>query len=69
MILFAVLYFDVMLNVGLFDPLCELFIKKAKGDPLKVMMATVLTATDVTMNGDTTTTIIICVAAFLQLYK
>jgi len=68
-ILFAVLYFGLMLNVGLFDPLCEFFIKKAKGDPLKVTMATVLTATVVTMNGDTTTTIIICVAAFLQLYK
>ncbi|MBR8644283.1 hypothetical protein KEH51_05430 [[Brevibacterium] frigoritolerans] len=36
---------------------------------MKVTMATVLTATVVTMNGDTTTTIIICVAAFLQLYK
>ncbi|MFP7254680.1 citrate:proton symporter [Terribacillus goriensis] len=68
-ILFAVLYFGVMLNVGLFDPLCEFFIKKAKGDPLKVTIATVLTATAVTMNGDTTTTIIICIAAFLQLYK
>jgi citrate-Mg2+:H+ or citrate-Ca2+:H+ symporter, CitMHS family len=68
-ILFAVLYFGVMLNVGLFDPLCEFFIKKAKGDPLKVTLATVLTATVVTMNGDTTTTVIICIAAFLQLYK
>ena len=68
-ILFAVLYFGVMLNVGLFDPLCKFFIKRAKGDPLKVTLATVLTATVVTMNGDTTTTIIICVAAFLQLYK
>ncbi|WKA56989.1 citrate:proton symporter [Planococcus shenhongbingii] len=68
-ILFAVLYFGVMLNVGLFDPLCKFFIRKAKGDPLKVTIATVLTATVVTMNGDTTTTIIICVAAFLQLYK
>ncbi|MDH6364678.1 CitMHS family citrate-Mg2+:H+ or citrate-Ca2+:H+ symporter [Enterococcus sp. PF1-24] len=69
LILFAVMYFDLMLNVGLFDPLCEFFIKKAKGDPLKVTIATVLTATVVTMNGDTTTTIIICVAAFLELYK
>lgn len=68
-ILFAVLYFGVMLNVGLFDPLCEFFIKKAKGDPLKVTLATVLTSLVVTMNGDTTTTIIICVAAFIELWK
>ncbi|MFD1485536.1 citrate:proton symporter [Lacticaseibacillus baoqingensis] len=69
LILFAVMYFDLMLDVGLFDPLCCFFIRKAKGDPLKVTMATVLTATVVTMNGDTTTTIIICVAAFLELYR
>lgn len=69
LILFAVMYFDIMLNVGLFDPLCQFFIRKAKGDPLKVTMATVLTATVVTMNGDTTTTIIICTAAFLELYR
>ena len=55
-ILFAVLYFGVMLNVGLFDP-------------LKVTLATVLTSLVVTMNGDTTTTIIICVAAFIELWK
>lgn len=30
LILFAVMYFDLMLNVGLFDPLCEFFIKKSK---------------------------------------
>ena len=30
-ILFAVLYFGVMLNVGLLDSLCEFFIKKVKG--------------------------------------
>ncbi len=69
LILFAVLYFDIMLNTGLFDPLCEFFIKKAKGDPLKVMMSTVLVASVVTLNGDTTTTILICLAAFLELYK
>lgn len=69
-ILFAVLYFGVMLNVGLFDPVVLNFlIKKAKGDPLKVTVATVLTSLVVTMNGDTTTTIIICVAAFIELWK
>lgn len=68
-ILFAVLYFGIMLSTGMFDPLCEFFIKKAKGDPLKVTMATVGVASVVTMNGDTTTTIIICMAAFIALYQ
>ena len=68
-ILFSILYFDVMLNVGLFDPVAEFFIRKAKGDPLKVLLSTVMVASIVSLNGDTTTTIIICLAAFLNLYK
>lgn len=69
LILFAVLYFDIMLDVGLFDPLCEFFIKQAKGDPLKVTIANVLVTMIVSINGDTTTTILITLAAFLGLYK
>jgi len=69
LILFAVLYFNIMLKAGLFDPLCTFFIKKAKGDPLKITMATVMVASMVTLDGDTTTTIIVCLAAFLSLYK
>ncbi len=68
-ILFSILYFDVMLNVGLFDPVAEFFIKKAKGDPMKVLLSTVMVASIVSLNGDTTTTIIICLAAFLNLYN
>ena len=68
-ILFSILYFDVMLNVGLFDPVAEFFIRKAKGDPMKVLLSTVMVASIVSLNGDTTTTIIICLAAFLSLYK
>ena len=69
MILFAVLYFCLMMNVGLFDPLCTFLIRKAKGDPLKVMMVTVLTACVVTLDGDGTTTILIVTAAFIPLFK
>lgn len=69
LILFAVLYFGVMLKAGLFDPLCIFFIRKAKGDPLKVTISTVMVASMVTLDGDTTTTIIVCLAAFLALYK
>lgn len=68
-ILFSILYFDLMLNVGLFDPVAAFFITKAKGDPLKVVLSTVMVASVVALNGDTTTTIIICLAAFRSLYK
>ena len=49
MMLFAILYFTIMMNAGLFDPLCTFLIRKAKGDPLKVMLVTVLTASIVTI--------------------
>jgi citrate-Mg2+:H+ or citrate-Ca2+:H+ symporter, CitMHS family len=69
LLLFAVLYFGIMLKAGLFDPMCIYFIKKAKGDPLKVSMATVMVASVVTLDGDTTTTIVVCTAAFLTLFR
>jgi CitMHS family citrate-Mg2+:H+ or citrate-Ca2+:H+ symporter len=69
MILFAILYFSLMMNVGLFDPLCTFLIRKANGDPLKILLVTALTASVVTLDGDGTTTILIITSAFLPLYK
>ena len=69
MILFAVLYFSLMMNVGLFDPLCTYLIRKANGDPLKIILVTALTSAVVTLDGDGTTTILIITTAFLPLYK
>ncbi|WP_312337065.1 CitMHS family transporter [Anaerospora hongkongensis] len=69
MILFAILYFSLMMNVGLFDPLCTYLIRKAKGDPFKIIMVTAFTASVVTLDGDGTTTILIITAAFVPLYK
>lgn len=68
-ILFSILYFDIMLGVGLFDPVAEFFIKKAKGDPFKVILSTVMVSSVVAFNGDTTTTVIICLSAFISLYR
>lgn len=69
LILFAILFFGIMLKAGLFDPLCIFFIKKAKGDPLKVCVATIMVASMVTLDGDTTTTIVVCTSAFIALFK
>lgn len=69
MILFAILYFSLMMNVGLFDPLCTFLIRKANGDPLKIMMVTAFTSSVVTLDGDGTTTILIITSAFVPLYK
>lgn len=69
LIMFAVLYFDTMLVAGLFDPAIAFFVKFAKGDPLRIILATFLTSTVTSLSGDTTTTIIICLSTFLALYK
>ncbi len=69
MLLFAILYFAIMLNAGLFDPVTKFMIKFAKGDPVKVLMATAIVAACVSLNGDGTTTTLICCTAFIPLYK
>src|SRR5688572_2916763 len=42
MLIFAVLYFGIMLDVGLFDPVIVAIIRYVKGDPLKVVMGTAI---------------------------
>ena len=44
MLLFAILYFSIMLDAGLFDPITKKMIYFAKGDPMKVLMATAVVA-------------------------
>ncbi|HER4651486.1 TPA: CitMHS family transporter [Streptococcus pyogenes NGAS505] len=69
MLLFAILFFSVMLDAGLFDPITEKMIRFAKGDPMKVLIATAVVAAAVSLNGDGTTTTLICCSAFLPIYK
>lgn len=44
-------------------------IRFAKGDPMKVLIATAVVAAAVSLNGDGTTTTLICCSAFLPIYK
>ena len=69
MLLFAILYFAIMLNTGLFDPVTRAMIRFAKGDPVKVLLATAIVAACVSLNGDGTTTTLICCTAFIPIYK
>ena len=69
MLLFAILYFSTMLDAGLFDPITNKMIRYAKGDPMKVLMATSIVAAAVSLNGDGTTTTLICCSAFVPIYK
>ncbi len=69
MLLFAILYFAIMLNAGMFDPLTKTMIQFAQGDPVKVLVATAVVAAGVSLNGDGTTTTLIVCTAFIPIYK
>ncbi|NVO14560.1 MAG: citrate transporter [Rhodoplanes sp.] len=69
MIMFAVLYFGLMLDVGLFDPLIDRLLKLVGGDPLKVTISTLILTMMVALDGDGATTFMITISAFLPLYK
>jgi CitMHS family citrate-Mg2+:H+ or citrate-Ca2+:H+ symporter len=69
MLLFAILYFALMIDTGLFDPSVRWILKKVKGDPLKITLGTVFLTLLVSLDGDGSTTYMICVAAMMPLYK
>ncbi|MEN0104822.1 MAG: citrate:proton symporter, partial [Pseudomonas sp.] len=69
MLMFAILYFALMIDSGLFDPAVRKILKLVKGDPLKVSVGTAVLALVVSLDGDGATTYMICVAAMLPLYQ
>jgi CitMHS family citrate-Mg2+:H+ or citrate-Ca2+:H+ symporter len=69
MLAFAILYFGLMVDAGLFDPLVRLIVRLADGDPVKVLIGTAALALCVSLDGDGSTTYIICVSAMLPLYR
>lgn len=69
MLVFAILYFGLMTDAGLFDPVISRIQRVAHGDPLKVIIGTTLLALFVSLDGDGATTYIIVVTAMLPLYR
>jgi len=69
MILFAILYFGLMIDTGLFNPLITFILKIVKGDPLKIVVGTAVLSMMVALDGDGTTTYMITASALLPLYK
>ena len=68
LLLFAVLYFAVMIDAGLFDPLVDRVLKFAGDDPVRVSMGTAILALVVALDGDGATTALITITAFLPVY-
>ena len=69
MLVFAILYFGLMTDAGLFDPVINRIQRVAHGDPLKIIVGTALLALLVSLDGDGATTYIIVVTAMLPLYR
>lgn len=69
MLMFAILFFGVMIDAGLFDPVVGRIVKLVEGDPLKVVLGTAALATLISLDGDGATTYMITVAALLPLYQ
>lgn len=66
---FAVLYFAVMMDAGLFDPLVDKVLATVGKDPLRISLGTATLATVVSLDGDGTTTALIVITAFLPVYR
>ncbi|MFH9008694.1 CitMHS family transporter [Streptomyces afghaniensis] len=69
MIAFAVLYFSLMVDASLFDPLIRGLLRLAKGDPMRVTVATAVLTLCVALDGDGASTFLITVSALLPVYR
>ena len=69
MIAFAVLYFSLMVDAGLFDPLIRGILRLAQDDPLRITVGTAVLTMCVALDGDGASTFLITVSALLPVYK
>src|SRR5512147_10039 len=69
MLLFAILFFSIMIDVGLFEPVVERVVRIVQGDPLKILVGTSVLTLLVSLDGDGSTTYLIVTSALLPLYK
>lgn len=69
MIAFAILYFGLMIDSGMFDPIVSRILRLVKGDPLKIVIGTATLTLLVALDGDGATTFMITVSAMLPLYR
>jgi CitMHS family citrate-Mg2+:H+ or citrate-Ca2+:H+ symporter len=68
LLMFAIIYFGVMIDVGLFDPVVRLILRIAGNDPVKVVVGTALLAAVISLDGDGSTTFIVTTSALLPIY-
>lgn len=69
MFIFAILFFGVMQDAGLFNPLIRNMIKLTRGNIIAVCVSTVLVAGVAQLDGSGASTFLITIPALLPLYK
>jgi len=69
MLMFAILYFSLMIDAGLFEPVVSRVVKLVGGDPVRICVGTAVIALFVSLDGDGSTTYLITTAAMLPLYQ
>lgn len=68
MLMFAILFFAIMYDAGLFEPIIRRIVRAVGSDPLRVALGTALLSTVVSLDGDGSTTVLVVVTAMLPVY-
>ena len=69
LLMFAVLYFGLMIDVGLFTPLVDRLTGLVRGDPVRLCLSTAALAMLVALDGDGATTFLISITAMLPVHR
>lgn len=69
MMMFAILYFGLMLDLGLFEPLVRGLVALVGGDPLRLCLVSAVLPMLVALDGDGATTFLISATALLPVHR
>lgn len=69
MILFAILYFGLMLDSGMFEPMVRRLLRLVRDDPVRLCLVSALLPMLVALDGDGATTFLISVTALLPVHR
>lgn len=68
MLMFAILFFAIMYDAGLFEPLIRRVVASVGNDPLRITLGTALLSAAISLDGDGSTTVLVVVTALLPVY-
>lgn len=69
MLIFALLYFAVMIEAGLFEPLVRKILRVTGDDPVRVVVGSAVLAMLVSLDGDGATSAIVTISAMYPVYR